>query len=231
MVKLFFWISLIIGISGLELTPKNYNKKTSGKTAFIKFFAPWCGHCKKMAPDWEKLMKKYKKNDKIVVGEVDCVGKGKDLCDQNQVQGYPTLKYGDPDNLELYEGGRDAKTLNDFADNLGPYCSATNMDECDEESKAKIEKFLDIPEAELSNMADEGDSKIKDANEKFEAALEGIQQTYEKMEKENIESKRKLKTSGLHIMKAVLKWKTQETAKTKDTTKSEDTKPKEHEEL
>ena len=38
----------------------------------VKFFAPWCGHCKKMKPDWDKLMEEYKDNEKVVVAEVDC---------------------------------------------------------------------------------------------------------------------------------------------------------------
>ena len=34
-----------------SLTPENYDELTGGKTVFIKFFAPWCGYYKKMAPD------------------------------------------------------------------------------------------------------------------------------------------------------------------------------------
>ena len=56
---LFLFVTLVTPALAIELTPDNWDAETSGKTAFIKFFAPWCGHCKKMKPDWDKLMEAY----------------------------------------------------------------------------------------------------------------------------------------------------------------------------
>merc|ERR1719437_321015 len=64
-----------------------------------------------MKPAWDKLMKKYADHKTILVADVDCTAGGKDLCEDVGVQGFPTIKYGDPSNLEDYEGGRDLKAL------------------------------------------------------------------------------------------------------------------------
>merc|ERR1711862_945417 len=96
---------------------------TDGKTVFIKFFAPWCGHCKKMAPDWEKLSDDWASSEVGLIAEVDCTTDGKPLCDQNGVKGFPTLKYGDPLALEDYSGGRSLKDLAEFAKEILNLCA------------------------------------------------------------------------------------------------------------
>ena len=45
--------------SAIELTPDTWDSETSGKTVFVKFFAPWCGHCKAMKPAWDSLMEEF----------------------------------------------------------------------------------------------------------------------------------------------------------------------------
>ena len=47
---------------------------------FVMFFAPWCGHCKRLAPIWDKLAEDYIKDEKdVVIGKVDCT-KETSLC-------------------------------------------------------------------------------------------------------------------------------------------------------
>merc|ERR1719428_1995991 len=71
---------------------------------------------KKMKPAWDRLIKDFKDSKTALVADVDCTAAGKPLCDSNGVKGFPTIKYGDPNNLEKYEGGRDYDSLKKFAE-------------------------------------------------------------------------------------------------------------------
>jgi len=86
-----------------------------GETTFVKFYAPWCSHCNRLAPTWELLSTKYA--GKVKVAEVDCT-QNRDLCSRYKIQGYPTLMlFRDGKLVEEYEGGRDFKTLSNFIEN------------------------------------------------------------------------------------------------------------------
>lgn len=74
---------------------------------FATVFAPWCGHCKALAPEYEEAATTLKeKNIKLV--KVDCTEET-DLCQQHGVEGYPTLKvFRGPENVSPYKGLRKA---------------------------------------------------------------------------------------------------------------------------
>merc|ERR1719445_978594 len=87
-----------------------------------------------MKPDWDKLMKEFKDNKDVLIADVDCTADGKPLCSTHGVQGFPTLKWGNPAALEDYQGGRDFDSLKTFAEeNLKPMCGPFNLDLSDAE--------------------------------------------------------------------------------------------------
>ena len=70
---------------------------------FVKFYAPWCGHCQRLAPTWEQLADETK--GQLNVAKVDCTSdNGKPLCQQFEVRGYPTLLWFPTDLIENGEG-------------------------------------------------------------------------------------------------------------------------------
>lgn len=98
------------------LTPDNFDEVVDGsKHVLIKFYAPWCGHCKSMAPTYETVATAFKKADNVVVAEVDA-DNYKDLGTKFGVTGFPTLKYFPQGSTEAekYEGGRDESSLVDY---------------------------------------------------------------------------------------------------------------------
>jgi len=139
-----------------------------------------------------------------LVGDVDCTAAGKPLCDSNGVRGFPTIKYGDPNNLEAYQGGRDFNSLKKFADeNLKPVCSPTNIDLCDATQKAAIEELQALSAADLASKIAGEEKKLAEAEETFKSEVSKLQKTYEKLQKEKEESIAAVKAAGLGLMKSV----------------------------
>ena len=77
--------------------------------------ASWCGHCKKLAPIWEELAAKLQDVPNLVVAQVECPS-NKQICDQLEVKGFPTIKSSFAGEAkETYKGMRDLKSLESFA--------------------------------------------------------------------------------------------------------------------
>jgi hypothetical protein len=157
-----------------------------------------------MKPDWDKLMEEYKDSKTVLIADVDCTASGKDLCNEVGVRGYPTIKYGDPNNLEDYKGGRTFKDLKKHADeNLGPSCGPDNLDLCDDEKKATIAKFQAMSAADLDSFIDDSTQKMEKAEADFKKFVEGLQKQYEEENKAKDKTVEDIKNSGLGFAKAV----------------------------
>merc|ERR1719316_1107430 len=105
-----------------------------------------------MKPAWDKLMKQFKDSATVLVADVDCTAGGEALCQEVGVEGYPTIKYGDPSDLQDYEGGRDFEELKKFASELGPMCSPANIDVCEDAEKKKGAGIEEIKKSGLGIM-------------------------------------------------------------------------------
>ncbi|KAJ5690220.1 Protein disulfide-isomerase tigA [Penicillium macrosclerotiorum] len=106
------------GSAVVDLIPKNFDDVVlkSGKPALVEFFAPWCGHCKNLAPVYEELASAFAfAEDKVTVGKVDA-DEHRELGKRFGVQGFPTLKWfdGKSDKPEEYKGGRDLESLSSW---------------------------------------------------------------------------------------------------------------------
>lgn len=163
-----------------------------------------------MAAAWEKLALEWADKPNALVAEVDCTTEeGRALCDVSDVNGFPTIKYGDPDALEDYEGGRDYEDLAAFAEaNLASgVCSPNNLDSCPEDKKLQLDAFLAMSTQELKDLIGDQEKTIEEATEKFEKELEALQSKYEEISNEKDETIAQVKSSGLSLMKSVLKSK------------------------
>jgi len=159
-----------------------------------------------MKPAWDKLMAEYKGSSSALVADVDCTDSGKQLCEDHGVEGFPTIKWGDPSALEDYEGGRDFEELQEFAkENLKPLCSPSNIDLCDDEKKAQIQEYQKMDASKLAEKISEAEEGLKAAETKFEEEVQKLQDKYEQLEKEKTKTIADIKGSGLSLMKAVQK--------------------------
>lgn len=86
------------------------------KDVFLEVYAPWCGHCKRLAPVWEELgeaVEKQSLKDKVVIAKMD--GTENDVPEEAgfSVHGFPTLKFFKAGTNEMvdYQGDRSLEDL------------------------------------------------------------------------------------------------------------------------
>lgn len=77
----------------IQLSDTNFNKKVLGSDAIwlVEFYAPWCGHCKNLAPEWEKAAKALKGVVKVAAVDMD---QYQSVGQPYGIRGFPTIKVG-----------------------------------------------------------------------------------------------------------------------------------------
>ncbi|XP_053333236.1 protein disulfide-isomerase A2 [Clarias gariepinus] len=143
------------------LVGKNFEQVAFDETknVFVEFYAPWCGHCKELAPVWEKLGEKYQDHENIIVAKMDATAND---MEEVAVQGYPTLKYfpaGTERKVIDYNGNRDLETFIKFLDNGGVLPEEEEEEEEEDEDQESKDAVSSDPTGESEKPSNGSSSK------------------------------------------------------------------------
>nr|AMM62661.1 conotoxin-specific protein disulfide isomerase variant 4 [Conus bullatus] len=102
------------------LVSKNFKEVAmdKSKAVFVEFYAPWCGHCKELAPIWDQLGEKFKDSKDIIIAKMDSTA---NELEEVEIMSFPTLKYFPKGSDEIieYDGEKTLEELTKFVESGG----------------------------------------------------------------------------------------------------------------
>jgi len=121
------------------LVGKNFAEvaKNQEKNVFVEFYAPWCGHCKQLAPIWDQLAEKYADNENVVIAKMDSTA---NELEDVKVQSFPTLKFfpAGSDEVVDYDGDRTLEAFVKYLDDKLGGSSEEPAKEAEKEQKIEL---------------------------------------------------------------------------------------------
>nr|AMM62656.1 conotoxin-specific protein disulfide isomerase (cspdi) [Conus textile] len=102
------------------LVSKNFKEVAmdKSKAVFVEFYAPWCGHCKELAPIWDQLGEEFKDSKDVIIAKMDSTAND---VEEVPIKSFPTLKYfpKGSDEIIKYDGERTLEGLIKFVESGG----------------------------------------------------------------------------------------------------------------
>ncbi|KAK7202335.1 protein disulfide isomerase 2 [Novymonas esmeraldas] len=138
-----------------QATKANFDKIVSGDLTMVKFYAPWCGHCKTLAPEYIKAAEMLE--GIATLAEVDCT-KEESLAQKYEIKGFPTLFiFRNGEKAEDYSGPRTAAAISAYIKaQVGPSTKTVTTSEELEQIKAEeLPTCVVKTSSETSEMASE----------------------------------------------------------------------------
>ncbi|KAJ8335149.1 hypothetical protein SKAU_G00407880 [Synaphobranchus kaupii] len=141
----------VAGSDVLELSDSDFDYTAAEhETMLVEFFAPWCGHCQKLAPEYESAATKLK--GVVPLAKVDCTANS-ETCGRFGVNGYPTLKiFRNGEDAAGYDGPRSAEGIVSYMKKqAGPSSVPLNSEE-------DMDSFINHFDASVVGFFSGGDS-------------------------------------------------------------------------
>jgi len=116
------------------LVSTNFDEVAFDKTkdVLVEFYAPWCGHCKQLAPIYDELAEKFKDNESILIAKMDST---LNELEHTKIQSFPTIKLFKKDSNDVveYSGERTLAGMSKFLESGGTYGQSADEEEEEEE--------------------------------------------------------------------------------------------------
>ncbi|TPX66860.1 hypothetical protein SpCBS45565_g04242 [Spizellomyces sp. 'palustris'] len=154
-----------VGSDVISLTKDTFSEVAQKPLSLIEFYAPWCGHCKALAPEYEKAATELKSS--VPLAKVDCTEQT-ELCQEHDVRGYPTIKVFREGEPSEYKGQR-------TADSIIGYMKKLALPPVSELSADKVKEFAESDKVVIVGFFED---KASDEYKAYEAAANKLRDTF-----------------------------------------------------
>jgi thioredoxin-like negative regulator of GroEL len=152
-----------------------------------------CEFCIGLSKAWERLGNEWHDREgHALIGNVNC-DEQVELCKRFEINGTPTLIYGDSGNFQEYLGDKDFISLNQFAEEIFASCGPYNREACSEKGKALLNELMSLTIQDIDYRIQTLIDKEQEAEHYFDEGMMELQKEYDYINQEHELTKAELK--------------------------------------